>query len=83
MLRKFGAVGAIAGIAMGAVFAASPAYASHGNGNDQNYNQNLQGVSAAVCNTNVGAAVGVVVPVLSPQTTGDCVSGPVNTIVNQ
>ncbi|GAA3752796.1 hypothetical protein [Salinactinospora qingdaonensis] len=81
MLRKISTLGLLAGTAI--ALSSAPALATHGNGDDQNYNQNLQGVSAAVCNTNVGAAVGVVVPVLSPQTTGDCVSGPVNTIVNQ
>ncbi|GLU49259.1 hypothetical protein [Nocardiopsis ansamitocini] len=78
MLRKFAAATAIAGAAL--AFSAAPALA-HNHG-DQNYNQNLQVVSAAVCNANVGAAIGVVVPVLSPQFAGDCTSGPIQTVVN-
>ncbi|GAB3463017.1 hypothetical protein GCM10027570_49780 [Streptomonospora sediminis] len=75
MLRKLGIAGAIAGAALAAVVAASPASAG-GYGGDQQYNQNLQGVAANLCNTNVGAVIGVTVPVLSPQTTGDCQNGP-------
>ncbi|WP_116247450.1 hypothetical protein [Nocardiopsis sp. FIRDI 009] len=78
MLRKLTAAGAIAGIAFGAALAASPASASHGG--DQQYNQNLQVVPVQLCNTS--AAVGLVavnVPVLSPQTTGDCTNGPEST----
>ncbi|MEV2275951.1 hypothetical protein AB0I72_10215 [Nocardiopsis sp. NPDC049922] len=76
MLRKLTAAGALAGIAFGAALMGAPASAdSHGG--DQQYNQNLQVIPVQLCNTS--AAVGLVavnVPVLSPQTTGDCTNGP-------
>ncbi|TQN33077.1 hypothetical protein FHX37_3075 [Haloactinospora alba] len=76
MLRKLAITGAVAGAAMGAVLMAAPAHASGGHhGGDQQYNQNLQGVPVQVCNANVGV-LGAAVPVLSPQTTGDCTNGP-------
>ncbi|MCY9787479.1 hypothetical protein KIK06_26715 [Nocardiopsis sp. EMB25] len=79
MLRKLGVAGLIAGAAFGVVLSGSPASAdSHGG--HQQYNQNLQGIPVQLCNTS--AAVGLVavnVPVLSPQTTGDCTNGPVST----
>ncbi|GAB3463012.1 hypothetical protein GCM10027570_49770 [Streptomonospora sediminis] len=74
MLRKLGIAGVIAGAALGAVVAASPASAG-GYGGDQQYNQNLQVVPIQACNTNA-AVLGLTVPVLSPQTTGDCTNGP-------
>ncbi|MBE3000401.1 hypothetical protein IDM40_17080 [Nocardiopsis sp. HNM0947] len=77
MLRKITAAGAIAGIALGAMLAAAPASASHGG--DQQFNQNLQLVPVQLCNTELAVGlVGANVPVLSPQTTGDCVNGPVH-----
>ncbi|KIH97861.1 hypothetical protein LP52_17245 [Streptomonospora alba] len=85
MLRKLGIAGVIAGAALGAVVAASPANAGDYGGDyggDQQYNQNLQGVAAQLCNTNVAAAIGVTAPVLSPQTTGDCTNGPVSANVD-
>ncbi|TQN33076.1 hypothetical protein FHX37_3074 [Haloactinospora alba] len=83
MLRKLAITGAVAGAAMGAVLMAAPAHASGGHhGGDQQYNQNLQGVPAQVCNANVGAAIGFAVPILSPQTTGDCTNGPVGANVD-
>ncbi|WP_116247452.1 hypothetical protein [Nocardiopsis sp. FIRDI 009] len=81
MLRKLGVAGLIAGAAFGVVLSGSPASASHGG--DQQYNQNLQGIPVQLCNTS--AAVGLVavnVPVLSPQTTGDCTNGPVSTNIH-
>ncbi|AFR09444.1 MULTISPECIES: hypothetical protein [Nocardiopsis] len=85
MLRKLGVAGLVAGAAISAVLAASPASAgSHGShGGDQQYNQNLQAIPVQLCNTS--AAVGLVavnVPVLSPQTTGDCTNGPVSTNID-
>ncbi|WP_433698586.1 hypothetical protein [Nocardiopsis sp. CA-288880] len=79
MLRKFTTATAIAGIALGAMLAASPASASGSHGGDQQFNQNLQAVPVQLCNTH--ATVGLVavnIPVLSPQTTGDCVNGPIS-----
>ncbi|GAA1093084.1 hypothetical protein NE857_05070 [Nocardiopsis exhalans] len=78
-MRKFTAATAIAGVALGAILAAAPASASHGG--DQQFNQNLQLVPVQLCNTElaVGLLAGVNVPILSPQTTGDCVNGPVST----
>ncbi|MDA0565774.1 hypothetical protein LG943_15840 [Streptomonospora sp. S1-112] len=75
MLKKFAAAGLIAGAAMGAVLMAGPAQAATGSG-DQQFNQNLQLVPIQLCNTNI-AVLGANVPVLSPQTTGDCINGPV------
>ncbi|MFE1167711.1 hypothetical protein [Nocardiopsis sp. NPDC058789] len=84
MLRKLGVAGLVAGAAFSAVLAATPASASHGShGGDQQYNQNLQAIPVQLCNTS--AAVGLVavnVPVLSPQTTGDCVNGPISTNID-
>ena len=81
MLRKFTAATAIAGVALGAMLAAAPASASHGG--DQQFNQNLQLVPVQLCNTELAVGlVGANVPILSPQTTGDCVNGPVSTNVD-
>ncbi|MEV2275950.1 hypothetical protein AB0I72_10210 [Nocardiopsis sp. NPDC049922] len=82
MLRKLTTAGAVAGIALGAVLAATPASASHGG--DQQFNQNLQVVPIQLCNTEltVGLLAGVNIPILSPQTTGDCVNGPASTNVH-
>ncbi|WP_017610222.1 hypothetical protein [Nocardiopsis xinjiangensis] len=78
MLRKITAAGAIAGVALGAMLAATPASASHGG--DQQFNQNVQLVPVQLCNTELAVGlVGANVPILSPQTTGDCVNGPVST----
>ncbi|MFE1167710.1 hypothetical protein [Nocardiopsis sp. NPDC058789] len=81
-MRKFTAATAIAGVALGAILAAAPASASHGG--DQQYNQNLQLVPVQLCNTElaVGLLAGVNVPILSPQTTGDCVNGPISTNID-
>ncbi|TQN33078.1 hypothetical protein FHX37_3076 [Haloactinospora alba] len=76
MLKKLTAAGFVAGAAMSAVLMAAPAHASGGHhGGDQQFNQNLQVVPVQVCNANVGV-LGAAVPVLSPQTTGDCTNGP-------
>ena len=81
MLRKFTAATAIAGLAMGAMLATTPAFASHGG--DQQFNQNLQLVPVQLCNTELAVGlVGANVPILSPQTTGDCVNGPTSTNVD-
>ncbi|MDA2813172.1 hypothetical protein O4J56_21180 [Nocardiopsis sp. RSe5-2] len=76
MLRKITVTGAIVGAAAGAVLMAAPAQAT-----DQEFNSNLQGVPAQVCNANVGAAIGFAVPVLSPQSTGACTNGAISTLV--
>ncbi|MEE2036107.1 hypothetical protein Q8791_02585 [Nocardiopsis sp. CT-R113] len=84
MLRKITTATAIAGIALGAMLAASPASASGSHGGDQQYNQNLQAIPVQLCNTElaVGLLAGVNVPILSPQTTGDCVNGPISTNID-
>ncbi|GAA3764163.1 hypothetical protein HDA32_004999 [Spinactinospora alkalitolerans] len=69
MLKKLTAVGLIAGAALGAALIAGPAQAA-----DQQFNQNVQGAPVQVCNAEI-----VAVPALSPQSTGDCNNGPVNT----
>ncbi|GHC70269.1 hypothetical protein GCM10007079_01540 [Nocardiopsis terrae] len=81
MLRKLGVAGLVAGAAFSAVLAATPASASHGG--DQQYNQNLQAIPVQLCNTSAAVGlVGVNVPILSPQTTGDCVNGPISTNID-
>ncbi|MFC3994611.1 hypothetical protein ACFOVU_01690 [Nocardiopsis sediminis] len=82
MLRKLGIAGLVAGAAIGVVMSATPAMAGGHGGDydgDQQYNQNLQLIPVEACNANVSALIGVTVPVLSPQTTGDCVNGPIAT----
>ncbi|MEU0490699.1 hypothetical protein ACOQFV_00735 [Nocardiopsis changdeensis] len=82
MLRKLVTTTAVAGIALGAALFAAPASASHGG--DQQYNQNLQAIPVQLCNTDlaVGLLAGVNVPILSPDTTGDCINGPVSTNID-
>ncbi|WP_067597690.1 hypothetical protein [Nocardiopsis listeri] len=81
MLRKLGVAGLVAGAAFSAILSATPASASHGG--DQQYNQNLQAVPVQLCNTSAAVGlVGVNVPILSPQTTGDCVNGPISTNID-
>ncbi|GAA1759607.1 hypothetical protein GCM10009834_16480 [Streptomonospora arabica] len=73
-MKKLTAAGLLAGAAMGALLMAGPAHATS-YGGDQQFNQNLQVVPIQLCNTNA-SVLGVTVPVLSPQTTGDCTNGP-------
>ncbi|MCK9872625.1 hypothetical protein AB0M72_26445 [Nocardiopsis dassonvillei] len=83
MLRKLGIAGLVAGAAFGVVLAGSPASASGSHGGDQQYNQNLQAIPVQLCNTE--AAIGLIavnLPILSPQTTGDCVNGPISTNID-
>ena len=81
MLRKFATATTVAGIALGAALFAAPASASHGG--DQQFNQNLQLVPVQSCNlTGSVGLVAVTVPILSPQTTGDCVNGPIGTNIS-
>ncbi|WP_017610224.1 hypothetical protein [Nocardiopsis xinjiangensis] len=86
MLRKFGVAGLVAGAALGAVLAATPASAGYGHGShggDQQYNQNLQAVPVQSCNLDAAVGlVGVNVPILSPDSTGDCTNGPVSTNID-
>ncbi|GAB3498088.1 hypothetical protein [Nocardiopsis coralliicola] len=76
MLRKITLAGLVAGAALGSALMAAPAQAD-----DQQFNQNLQVLPVQVCNANVGV-LGAAVPILSPQTTGDCTNGPVGTNVD-
>lgn len=81
MIKKTAAAGLVAGAALGALLMGAPAHASHGG--DQQFNQNLQLVPVQSCNLDASAGlVAVTVPVLSPQTTGDCVNGPVGTNIS-
>ena len=83
MLRKFAVATTIAGVAMGALLMGAPAHAHGSHGGDQQFNQNLQLVPVQICNAELSVGVGAVnVPILSPQTTGDCVNGPVSTNVD-
>ncbi|MFV2196345.1 MULTISPECIES: hypothetical protein [unclassified Nocardiopsis] len=87
MLRKLGVAGLVAGAAFGFVLSGSPAMAhGHGgsHGGDQQYNQNLQAIPVQLCNTDLalGLVAGVNVPILSPDTAGDCTNGPVATNVD-
>ena len=80
-LCKLGVAVLFWGAARGAVLFATPAAASHGG--DQQYNQNLQAIPVQLCNTSAAVGlVGVNVPILSPQTTGDCVNGPIGTNIS-
>ncbi|MBQ1080279.1 MULTISPECIES: hypothetical protein [Nocardiopsis] len=81
MIKKLTAAGLVAGAAMGALLMGAPAHASHGG--DQQFNQNLQLVPIQSCNlTGSVGLVAVTVPILSPQTTGDCVNGPIGTNIS-
>jgi hypothetical protein len=84
MIKKMAAAGLVAGAAMGALLMGAPAHASQGShGGDQQFNQNLQLVPIQSCN--LEASIGLVavnVPILSPQTTGDCVNGPIGTNIS-
>lgn len=81
MIKKTAAAGLVAGAALGALLMGAPAHASHGG--DQQYNQNLQVAPVQSCNlTGSVGVVAVTVPVLSPQTAGDCVNGPIGTNIN-
>ncbi|WP_017615350.1 hypothetical protein [Nocardiopsis salina] len=81
MIKKTAAAGLVAGAALGALLMGAPAHASHGG--DQQFNQNLQLVPVQSCNLDASVGlVAVTAPVLSPQTTGDCVNGPVGTNIN-
>ncbi|MFD6951088.1 hypothetical protein A6A08_00755 [Nocardiopsis sp. TSRI0078] len=83
MLRKFTTAAAVTGIALGTVLAATPASASGSHGGDQQYNQNLQAVPVQLCNSEIVVGlVAVNVPILSPQTTGDCINGPASTNID-
>ncbi|RNL83774.1 hypothetical protein, partial [Halostreptopolyspora alba] len=61
---------AVAGAAMGAVLMGAPAYA-HGDGPDEQSNQNTQLVPIQLCNTNVGALLGA-----NSSEARDCINGP-------
>ncbi|MDA0565777.1 hypothetical protein LG943_15855 [Streptomonospora sp. S1-112] len=74
MPRKVTVAGLLAGAAMGLLLLAGPAQAEDHDA-DQQFNQNLQVLPIELCNVNA-AVLGANVPVLSPQTTGDCVNGP-------
>ncbi|MCK9872624.1 hypothetical protein AB0M72_26450 [Nocardiopsis dassonvillei] len=83
MFKKMAAAGLVAGAAMGALLMGAPAHASGSHGGDQQFNQNLQLVPIQSCN--LEASIGLVavnIPVLSPQTTGDCVNGPIGTNIS-
>ena len=81
MIKKTAAAGLVAGAALGALLMGAPAHASHGG--DQQFNQNLQLVPVQSCNLDASVGlVAVTAPVLSPQTTGDCVNGPVGTNIS-
>ncbi|WP_159941434.1 MULTISPECIES: hypothetical protein [unclassified Nocardiopsis] len=79
MLRKLGVAGLVAGAAFSVVLSASPASASDG----QQFNQNLQLVPIQLCNVQAAAGlVAINLPILSPQTTGACINGPVGTNID-
>ncbi|MFC7329335.1 hypothetical protein [Marinactinospora rubrisoli] len=80
MLRKLSAVGLVAAAALSTVLMAAPAQAK--NVSDQQFNQNLQILPITICNANI-AVLGANVPILSPQTSGDCSNGPTQTNVGK
>ncbi|RCV52769.1 hypothetical protein [Marinitenerispora sediminis] len=77
MPRKPAVAGLIVGAVLGAVLMAAPAQADVVEKARQKFNQNLQVLPVQVCNANV-AVLGATVVALSPQTTGDCVNGPIS-----
>ncbi|MCP3015805.1 hypothetical protein NGM33_20975 [Nocardiopsis dassonvillei] len=83
MFKKMAVAGLVAGAAMGALLMGAPAHAGGSHGGDQQFNQNLQLVPIQSCNLQASVGlVAVTVPVLSPQTTGDCTNGPVGTNIS-
>ncbi|WP_159941433.1 MULTISPECIES: hypothetical protein [unclassified Nocardiopsis] len=83
MIKKMAAAGLVAGAAMGALLMGAPVHAHGSHGGDQQFNQNLQLVPIQACN--VKASVGVVsvnIPILSPQSAGKCVNGPIGTNIS-
>ena len=73
MLRKLGVAGLVAGAAFGAVLAGSPAIAG-----DKSFEQEAVVTSVQECEATLASGVlAVNVPILSPQSNGNCVSGAV------
>ncbi|MBB6120973.1 hypothetical protein [Nocardiopsis algeriensis] len=78
MLRTFGIAGAIAGAALTAVLAGSPASA----GSDEQLNYNLQD-GAVVCNSDSAKGlIAVNIPLLNYDETGDCGKAAANTNID-
>ncbi|WP_017618613.1 hypothetical protein [Nocardiopsis gilva] len=73
MLRKFAAGALVAGAAMSALMMGTPAHAD-----GYTANNNLQLIPIQLCNANILA-----IPIASPQHTGHCTNGPINTNVEK
>ncbi|MBB6120975.1 hypothetical protein [Nocardiopsis algeriensis] len=73
MLRKLSIAGAVAGIALGSVLAATPAFAGkHHHEGDEQVNVNIQD-GTVVCNSDSAKGlIAVNVPILNYNETGDC-----------
>ncbi|GAA4861108.1 hypothetical protein GCM10025787_52520 [Saccharopolyspora rosea] len=74
--RVAGVVGAAAVGAMTLGSTAAFADSADNDGINAIDGNNISAVPVQLCNDNVGALIGVIVPILSPQT-GDCVNAPV------
>lgn len=71
MLRKLGVAGLVAGAAFGAVLAGSPAIA-----HDKSFEQETAATSIQECEATLASGVVALnVPILSPQSNGNCESG--------
>lgn len=69
MLKKTRAAGLIVAAAAGTVLMGSPAFAD-------GWNNNAQGVPVQLCNSDIAGAIGVQVPIASPEVVGGpCVNG--------
>ena len=70
MLRKLGVAGLVAGAAFGAVLAGSPAFAHSGG---HSFEQESVVISGQECEASLASGVVALnVPILSPQSNGNC-----------
>ncbi|PRX99946.1 hypothetical protein [Allonocardiopsis opalescens] len=65
MLRKLGISGLVAAAALGSALVASPAQAD-------GFNQNTSLIPINACQNDIAAVIGVIVPIASPETLGEC-----------
>ncbi|PRX99945.1 hypothetical protein [Allonocardiopsis opalescens] len=69
MLRKLGISGLVAAAALGGALVASPA---HAGGGDEGFNQNTSLIPVNLCQNDIAAVIGVIIPIASPETLGEC-----------
>ena len=77
-MRKTACIAGVLAASAGLLATSAPAFADSADNNGANVGDgnNLSVLPIQACNDNVGAAIGVVVPIASPQT-GDCTNAPV------